>query len=215
MIKIGVDIAKKTIPYSREVPNSDHNILLIGDSTVVGVGAESPELSIAGRVGKTFPDANIINKGISGEKLSGLASRIENIDDEYDLIMIHIGGNDVVRFTSYKEAEKDLERVLIAAQNRSKNVILTSSGNLGTAILLPLGSRNILENRSRHIRSIFLNKSDKHQVPYVDLFLERDEDPFALNPSKFYAKDMFHPSGEGYALWYVKIEKELKPLNLD
>jgi len=213
-IRISAGLVENTIPFSRLVDGAAIQILVIGDSTAVGVGAEQPELSIAGRVAETFPDASVTNAGISGEKTHELADRLEVLPKKYDVIMLHIGGNDVVRLTKLAELEASIARVLSLAQSKSDHVILTSTGSLGTAKLLPLGTRTLFEHRTRKVREIFIRVAEEHGVPYADLFRERKDDPFAQNPRKYYAADMFHPNGEGYEDWYTIILYGLKAIDL-
>ncbi|MCH8049337.1 hypothetical protein IH979_01340 [Patescibacteria group bacterium] len=212
-INIGIELVKKTIPFSREIQDAEIRILVIGDSTAVGVGAERPELSIAGRVAETFPEASIVNAGVSGERTRDLSARLEVLEEHYDLIMLHIGGNDIVRFTNLKELEANISQVLELATSKADHVTLTTSGSLGTAKLLPLGSRTLYEHRTRKVRAIFMQAAEKHRVPYVDLFREKKDDPFAQDPKKYYAVDIFHPSGEGYGDWYTFIVKILERID--
>ncbi|HIJ10907.1 TPA: hypothetical protein HA278_02510 [Candidatus Woesearchaeota archaeon] len=209
-INTGVALAKEAdaVKYEQSPANSTMNVLIIGDSTVVGVGASTPEESIAGLVGKTVPDATIVNKGINGRKTASLPTEIESLE-KYDLIMLHIGGNDVVRRTGLVELEKNIRATIQAAKKKSPKVMLTSSGSLGTALLLPFGTRNYFEQKTRDVRRLFLHVAQEEGIPYVDLFREKNVDPFHTEPEKYYSPDLFHPSSIGYALWFERIEPVL------
>lgn len=214
LINIGVALSKQAVPFSRVNLEATERILVIGDSTAVGTGAESPEVSIAGRVGQTFPNAEITNLGVNGAKTHELIPRLEKIKDQhYELIMVHIGGNDIVRFTNLDELTESIASVLDLATTLADNVTLTTTGNMGTAKLLPFASRGIYESRTRKVRTIFKEAAEKRQVLYVDLFREKPVDPFALDPDKFYAADIFHPSGEGYEDWYKIIYRTLEKIS--
>ncbi len=47
---------------------------------------------------------------------------------------------------------------------------------------------------------------EKYNGDYIQLFVERETDPFVLEPEKYLAEDVFHPSSLGYAEWFSKIE---------
>ncbi len=97
LIAIGVGLADNAVPFERILPDAEMQILVIGDSTAVGTGAQTPEASLAGLVGQTFPDASVRNLGVNGARTADLIPRLEKIQDQhFDLLMLHIGGNDTV-----------------------------------------------------------------------------------------------------------------------
>lgn len=205
LIRIGEGLAAAAIPFSR-ITNTNQRILVIGDSTAVGTGASSPETSLAGLLGNHYPNATIENRGVNGAKVHDLIARFTSIKDKrYDLIEIHIGGNDIVRFTELKNVETDLKTVLSNAKQLSDNVVLVTSGNVGTSVLFPAPSRFLFTKRTRTVRDIFIRVAREHDVSYVDLFHEAAEDPFAKAPSNYYAADFFHPSDAGYQFWFDQI----------
>ena len=215
-IQIGKGVVARSTPFSRENPDADFRILIIGDSTAVGIGAEDPNLSVAGRYGQAFPDAEIINRGENGKKTGQLIEEFKQLQEEkFDLVEVHTGGNDVIRFKNLDEVEKDFATVLDLAQNIGDEVIVITSGNLGTVKLFPPGTRKILEARSRRTREIFIAETSKREkVHYIDLFREADEDPFAKDPERFYSPDFLHPNGEGYADWWYYISLTLNDIGL-
>ncbi|MCA9389667.1 MAG: SGNH/GDSL hydrolase family protein [Candidatus Magasanikbacteria bacterium] len=212
LIRIGQNMAQKTQPFTRELNLTTERILIIGDSTAYGTGASSPENSLAGLLGKRYPNAAIINEGVNGMRIHELKEALEELDDEsFRLIQIHIGGNDIVHGTDPAEYKNDLTAVLQKANTMSSHVILVTCGNVGTAPLLPYLSRWYFEKRTREIRDISIEVTKQFHVDYVDLFHEKDEDPFAQEPKKYYAKDLFHPSNDGYAFWYEQIRNNYPP----
>jgi lysophospholipase L1-like esterase len=213
LIRIGVKLATDTVPYSRIQPDGQPRILIVGDSTGVGVGASSPQTSIAGLVGEKYPRAEIINVAVSGAKIADVPKQLATIPDKsFDIVMLHMGGNDVVRFTRYAKIETGLAEVLALAHAKGNYVLLTSTGNVGTVPLLPPLSRWIFERRTRRVRELCITSVAKSQASttrFTDLFRERAQDPYAQNPDKYYAADKFHPSDAGYADWFTFISSEL------
>lgn len=217
-IKVGENLVTETTPFAKSNSQAETRILMVGDSTAFGVGASSPEHSLAGLVAVKYPTAEIINVGVSGAKTGDALTQLEGIEDgSFDLVMLHIGGNDVVRFTSYKEFTNDLQELVALAERKGTHVLLTSTGNVGTVPLFPAGTRWIFGQRSQKVREIMMSlvaEKDPTTVRYTDLFRDRAIDPFALEPKKYYAADFFHPSDAGYADWFTFISAELDVFSL-
>src|SRR5688572_27022080 len=91
----GEALAANTEPYSRPVENASGSILILGDSLAYGVGASSPEQSLAGQLSERFSTHSVINKAKVGATTEELADSIAGaVDDRYDTAFIVIGGND-------------------------------------------------------------------------------------------------------------------------
>lgn len=211
-IRIGEGLAAEAAPraYEQHPENPSMRILNIGDSSVVGTGAEDPKLSVAGRLGADFPSADITNLGVNGTKTGELIERFQGIQDQrFDLIVIHTGGNDIVRFIPYEELERDLPQVLDLANNIGNEVVLLHGGNVGTSTLFPAPTRWIFTKRTAAVRDIWIQMSEEKGVHYVDLFRRGKDDPFWADPQKYYAADGFHPSDHGYGDWYAHIKEVL------
>lgn len=209
-IHIGIALAEAAVAYEQHPDNPTQNILVIGDSTAVGTGAMEPADSTAGLLGKDYPTADITNKGVNGSRVADLVDRFTELeDDQFDLVLIQIGGNDIVRFTNLDVLETDIKTVLTEANRVGKQVIILHCGNLGTATLLPLGTRWLFTQRTAKLRAIYQRLAPQYHAQYVDLWRLGADDPFAHDPSTYYAADYFHPSSAGYADWYAHIKLAL------
>jgi len=201
-------------PFSQQPPPATLRILVIGDSTVVGTGAEDAAHSVAGYLGADYPNAEIVNLGVNGTRTHELIARFTAIQDQhFDLILIHTGGNDIVHFTPTDTLGTDLATVLDLATHISDKVVLLSCGDVGTGLLFPYGTRWIFTKRTKEVRSIFMKITAEKGVHYVDLFRAPADDPFAQDPDLYYGDDYFHPSGAGYRDWYDHVKKVLDELN--
>lgn len=189
---------------------SSMRILVAGDSTAVGVGSAKRE-SIAGRVHGLYPEASIRNIGVSGLRVAGLIPILKQVQSErFDVIILQIGGNDIVRRTRFSDLESNLDEVLDLAHEMGDKVILLTSGNVGSALIFPKVVRLFLTQRTLAVRNIFMKIATANGTTYVDLFQEAKVDPFAINPDKYYAADYFHPNGEGYGIWFEKVKAVLE-----
>lgn len=213
LVQIGTAVATNTTPYT-QVGSSGKQFLVIGDSTAVGVGATNPSESIAGRIGQDYPTVSIKNLGVSGAKTNEIVPTLVALKDEsFDFILIQIGGNDIVRFTNLSELKNSINNVIIEAKKHSDTVILMTSGNVGTAKLLPIGTRFLFTKRTEAVRETFMSSSKINGVEYVDLYRATKDDPFAKDPEIFYAKDSFHPSSKGYADWYTFLKRTMDTIS--
>ncbi len=211
LISVGEKIARSATPFSRQLPKASLRIGIVGDSTGVGAGASATEYSLAALIGAKYPQAEVVNVAAISARTWQVIEQIKQLPGHFDLIFINVGGNDNVHFTTYSQLDSDIKHVLQLAVSKASHVLLTTPGNVGTVPLLPWALRWIFTIRSRFIRRIFITAVDatNGDVQFVDLYRDASYDPFALDPKKYYAADLFHPSDAGYADWFSYISKQL------
>ncbi len=212
-IRIAMNAGKlsyKQVPYEQHPANATLKVLFMGDSTVVGTGTISNNESTAGWFGQDFPSADIKNFSLNGRRIAGLINDFKpSIGDHYNLIVIQIGANDIMRFTSYKDIERDLSILIDRVKGLANHVVILHSGNVGLSPIFSWPFNSIFTQRSRDVRQIYLQKAKETGVLYVDLFQEREDDFFLKDINKYYSVDHLHPSGAGYRWWYDNIRKTL------
>lgn len=209
-ISIGEGLAAEAVAYEQHPEEPTERVLFIGDSSAVGTGASEPALSTAGRYGADHPNADIRNLAVNGSKTHELVPRFEALDGQrFDLVVVQIGGNDIVRFTKEAEQEASLRSVLELVSGVSDHVLVLHGGNVGTSKLFPAGTRWIFTRRTRDTREMYQRVLPEYGAHYVDIFYEPKDDPFARDAKKYYSPDNFHPSADGYGLWYEKIQQVL------
>ena len=215
-ITVGTELAHKAVAYSQHPKNPTFRILMVGDSTGVGTGASSPETSLAGLVGKKYPHADLINASVNGAKTRDVIKQLELTPGNFDLVMIESGGNDSVRFTDLHQTANDLQVLLTVAAGKGKHVLVTSTGNIGTAPLFPAPTRWLIQRQTLAVRAVYLKivAAQTNDVRYTDLYTPPKDDPFAKDPPAYYAADFFHPSSLGYALWFKYMSVELDHFGL-
>jgi lysophospholipase L1-like esterase len=190
-------------------------ILVVGDSTGVGTGAQNPLDSIAGRIYRDNPNVYIRNRSHNGATAQDILLKLENEPEKnFTLVLVQVGGNDILRFTKLNTLRHVIIRVLETAATKGKHVIFMSTGNVGLAPAFPLPLSWIYTWQTRKVRAIFMEAASKTGVEYVDLFKERKDDPFLREPSLFYAADYLHPGSEGYGLWYEELKRQTSLMSL-
>lgn len=207
LISKGKAAAEKTAHFRRERPGAPLRILIVGDSTAQGTGAMKPEESVAGRFGAKYPNAEIINRGFNGKRVATLAKELQEMrSGGFDFVLIMIGGNDITHLTPLEEVEKNARISMQEAKRLGKHVAIVHSGNLGASPLFPWPIDTILTARTRRLRDLYIRLAREENITYVDLFAEKIDDIFLTDIPRYYLKDQFHPSGDGYAIWFEKIQ---------
>lgn len=206
----GRDLAERAVAYEQHPANPTDCVLVIGDSSAVGVGSTNPSESVAGRLGTRYPNIDITNRGRNGLRVKDLAESFSPSSDEhYQLILVQIGGNDVRRFTSLDELEKNLRVVLGRAAKVADHVALISSGNFVAAPIFPWPVDYVYGHRSRLVRDVIARVTPEYKVAYVDLYRSNRETLVRENLAADYAADGFHLSSIGYEFWFNELQKTL------
>ena len=196
-------IIRSTVPFER-AGKSTQKILILGDSLAYGTGTSAPAKSVAGLVASNYPDATVVNKSVNGKRTPELAKEVEDLNEKYDLILIIIGGNDILRpWLSLNDSGKNLDAIYTAASKHATKVVALTTGNLRytTFFLWPLnyyfGARSIeLRNHAVQTAATLPN------VTYIDLVTRNKTVPFDhLKESP----DHLHLSDDGANYWYQAI----------
>ncbi len=211
LLKNSSVLVEKSSPYERRLPGAPMRVLILGDSTAVGTGATDTADSTAGRFGALYPEAEIVNLAVNGLRIKGLLSILDGLDQNvsFDIVLIQIGANDIIRLTPLQEIEKGIAQVLLKTSSIGKTVIVLHSGNIGEAKFFPWFVRPILSSRSLKVRELYKNAAQIHGAKYVDLIDSPIAKQLAEDPNTYYANDKLHLTGEGYGLWFSEIKKLL------
>jgi lysophospholipase L1-like esterase len=202
LIRVSAGLVRVAKPYQRA--EGSNSLLVLGDSTAVGVGAPAKE-TVAARLSE-YLDASVENYAVSGAVSADLAGQLARAkQNQYYAVLIQIGANDVIRFHSFRAATHDLASTLALLAPRSRHIILLTAGKIGDAPFFPLAMRPLLNSQSAVLRRDFMAAASEYGAAYVDLYSA----PLRMmgkDPARYYAPDGLHLTGEGYGLWfdYVK-----------
>ena len=196
-------------PYEQTgVGENPQSILVLGDSTGYGTGAGAGKYSIAGLIGADYPGYSVTNNSKNGRTIGEALTEIKTLPTEpkQTLLLLQIGGNDILQKKELDVVRSELKELYSEAKLRATNVVMLSSGNVGTAARFVGTSREGEYDRlSRQFRDMFISVANEAGVTYVDLFEERENDVFLREPKKYFAIDGLHPSAAGYMYWYLKL----------
>lgn len=120
------DLARAATPFEQSPQNPALSLLVVGDSTAVGVGATSSSRSVAGLVGAQNPLVQIENRARTGAKFRDIAEQLQGCR-RVDLLLIQGGGNDVIRLTGERRLRVDIEQSLDLARACADKVFVMPS----------------------------------------------------------------------------------------
>ena len=205
-MRIGDEIAAAALAFECRAAESGPRVLILGDSISVGCGAARPEDSIAGQLSQEFPHVTIVNRARNGARTAdALAQLSADPHPTYDAILVNVGGNDILKRTPFRSLPAQVEALLAAARARSDHVIVTTTPNIGLVPMFFAPLSWWLTRRSRQLRDLFADACKRHGAHYVNFFHPRSTDPFHRDMSRYYARDLLHPSTECYRYVYATL----------
>ena len=208
LLAVSAQLVERAQPFTRDA--GEQALLVLGDSTAVGVGAELAEETVAGRLAARNPEWAVENFAVSGAQIPHLDAQFAQATrDHYALVVIHIGANDIIRFKTATRAVAELEPQLEKIKAKCDKVIFLTAGNVGGTKFFPSLMNGFYERRTRAYHAAFESLAERLGIVYVNLYAPKDSDPFVQDAARFLSPDGLHPSGEGYRLWFEHIEKVL------
>lgn len=178
-------------------------LLVIGESTVAGLGARTHETALAGqfarvlseKIGKTVEWHVIGKNGVTAKRtIEMLVPQIPE-NEKYDFIMLGVGGNDVLKLSSPRKWRRDATRLIeIMREKYPESVIfMTNAPAVHLSPVLPQPIKFLLANLSS-----MHDKNSREFLPKIkNVFYFHRPDEVT---DGFFA-DGLHPSEQGYKDW--------------
>ena len=203
LLRESVELARRSelLQYSPGRPFK--RLLIVGDSTAVGTGASGPLASVPGLLAQAFPRLLIDNRSQDGATFADLQAQLGG-DDQFDMVLVMAGGNDVIGLGGMEAVHSDVERITKRARQRAGVVILMPAGNVGNAPFFMAPVSWLMTWRSRRLHALVRDAASRSNALYVNLFHERAVDPFVLH-RQLNAADGLHPSDAGYQVWFGEL----------
>lgn len=171
------------------VVGAEVTIVALGDSLFAGYGVE-PGQSYPARLEAALRgrgiNARIVNAGVSGDTTSGGLQRVDFVLDGLKappaLVVISLGGNDMLRGLPPAETLANLDKILAKLAERKIPVVL-----LGM-----LSAPNWGEEHAKAFNAIYPTLAKKYGATLVPFFLQ----PVIGKPELIQA-DRIHPTAQG------------------
>lgn len=187
--------ARSAVSDSAEAPpeiplvGQERRVLAFGDSLFTGYGLKSgegyPERLEAALRAKGI-NARIVNAGLSGDTTAGALQRLQftldNQAKQPDLVVISLGGNDMLRGLPASETKANLDAILSKLGERKTKVLL-----LGM-----LAAPNLGPDYAGQFNPIYPALARKHGAALVPFFLQAVIDKPELRQA-----DHIHPTKQG------------------
>lgn len=171
-------------------------LLALGDSLTAGYGlgpGDGFTDQLQERIDKTYGAGEIvvINAGVSGDTTRGGLARLDwALADAPDMVMVALGGNDMLRGLEPSETLSNLSQILEILQQRKTPVLLAGM----------LAAANLGQDYAQEFDSIYPQLARSYDVVFYPFFLEG----VALNPD-FNQPDGLHPNQKGVAIMVEEI----------
>ncbi len=184
-------------------------LLVIGESTVAGLGASTHEKALAGQFAKRLSEHlncavewHVVGKnGVTARQtIDELVPQIPN--GRFDHILIGVGGNDVLKLSSPRKWRRDMTELLgiLRQANPDAVIFLSNCPMIVASPIMPQPIKAILWGLSRmHDTNIRELTSSMDRVFYYP-------QPAMFDREGFFA-DGIHPSEKGYADWSAAMVK--------
>ena len=166
-------------------------ILALGDSLTAGYGlgpSEGLTAQLQAQLDKLYGDDQIlvINAGVSGDTTRGGLARLDwALADNPDVVMVALGGNDMLRGLEPSESMENLKNILSKLQAAGKPTLLAGM----------LAPSNMGARYTQEFDAIYPALADDFDVIFYPFFLEG----VALDPN-LNLPDGLHPNREGIAI---------------
>ena len=178
-------------------------VLLFGDSLMSGYGLpEENHLSVIleKSLNSEGYETQVFNGSVSGNtSLDGL-NRIEDelLDESYDLIIIGLGANDMLRRINPNQTKQNLDKII--------NIILDNNIKVILAGMFASPTNGL--NYKKKFDKIYLDLSKKFELELIPFLLKG----VALNPSLNQA-DGIHPNEKGVLIISETLKDSILKLN--
>ena len=178
-------------------------LFVIGESTVAGLGARTHEFALAGQFARQL--SGLIARPVEWKVIgkNGVTARrtIDELipqmpDDEFDYILVGLGGNDVMRLSSPRKWRTDMLELLGILRDKNPDAIIFIT-NCPMIILSPI--------MPEPVKTILWNLSRMHDANITEFTAGMDRifyypQPVGVVLEGFFA-DGIHPSEQGYRDW--------------
>lgn len=190
------------------------SILVMGDSSCTGPGLAHPDEIWVRQTASDVADlgflvdidSTAVGGATVGDLLEDQLFRIEH--EHYDVALISIGGNDVLKGSVLRTFEGDLERLTSVIKERADLVVLSGVGDMGTIPRLLPPLRDLLRARARRFDAAHERVAERLGVVKADQWSSA---PGVFADPAIFTPDLFHPGAIGHRAWADVATSALHP----
>jgi acyl-CoA thioesterase I len=190
--------------FSSPVHAASKLVLAFGDSLTAGYGlspSESFPVQLQAALRRSGVDARVHNGGVSGDTTAQgkarLAFVLGSLKTKPDLVILQLGGNDMLRAIDPAQTEANLTAMIADLQRRKIPVLLAGM----------LAAPNLGKTYQARFDPIYAKLSRKYSIPLYPFFLKG----VAANRSLL-LRDGLHPTGKGVGIVVAGILPQVKQM---
>lgn len=194
------DETAQTAPAGTEARQYDKLVVVFGDSLYAGyrlAPTEGLAPQLQGALQKAGIDARVHDAGVSGDTTAAgklrLTFVLDNVERKPDLVVLGLGGNDMLRGIQPRETEANLKAMLDELKKRDIDVVLTGM----------LAAPNLGRDYANAFNPIYPKLAQHYGAPLYPFFLNG-----VVTDPKLMLPDNIHPNAAGVA----KVVDGLAPL---
>jgi lysophospholipase L1-like esterase len=203
-VRTPVEPGPRTLPADR---TAAIQYVALGDSTVEGVGASTPEHNYVSRLHErlraVYPAARAVNLGVGGATSADVLRRQLDraIALRPHLVTLAIGPNDITTRVPVEAYEKNVDAILrrLHGETRAVTVVNLIPDLVVTPRFRAHRARNALGRQTVRFNEALERRSREHGAELVDLYLASQREVPAR--PELIGADGYHPSDVGYARW--------------
>lgn len=175
-------------------------MLVLGDSTALGVGVSRLEESLPYLIAQGGGDAHVHNLAVSGATIADVVrdQLPQTPKRAYGDVVLCLSANDATHGTTLEAFAESLRTLLVGIDHLDVEgrVFLTTTPNFRRTPALPYLLNREFERRAERLTaSMFRIAGQRKGTIFVDLLRE------GTLESQDYAADGFHPNAAGYRKW--------------
>jgi lysophospholipase L1-like esterase len=187
-------------------PGDSIEIVIIGDSTAKGMGADNANqtfgaivsTAVAALAGRPVQLTNVSVVGATSPDLDGQLDEALKQVPHPDVTIIVVGANDVTSRLSRTDAVAHLADAVRRLRDAGSEVVVGTCPDLGAVKPVPQPLRQLARQWSRRLaaaQTVAVVELGGRTVSLGDLLGHE----FSDSPAVMFSKDRFHPSSAGYA----------------
>jgi lysophospholipase L1-like esterase len=181
------------------------SLLVLGESTAVGVGAETQDEALAFCLARALVRTRGVSVDVQVVGQTGANVRkvrrelFSKVDFPVDAALVVLGVNDTLELTRGRRWSAELAALISELKPRARDVVFSGVPPLGELRSLPQPMRSALGARAAYLDALLARTCAAERVHHIPIALPHRPEQIA--------EDGFHPSALGYATWGDELAK--------
>lgn len=194
-------------PAGGDAVSTTLRMVMLGDSTVAGVGSPTTPETLPVLTAQRVADALSVSVSVTGLGVSGARTvdvareQIPMLPDDVDVVVIVIGSNDTTHATPPWRLDDQTREMIAAARDAAPDaqVVLGGVPLFGSATALAQPLRWVVDQYAKPLRGVQRRVAAETGITFVNIAVEAS--PRFRGVPEAMSSDGFHPAPTGYGFW--------------